>query len=182
MNENKHIVILTTGGTIEKSYSEFEGALTNRESQLKARLLSLLRLPKTSIEVNEVMAKDSLDMTEEDRHLILEQIKEHSAKKSPIIILHGTDTLEQTAKLVFEAGPWDIPIIFTGAMVPAGFIDTDANQNFTESLIAAQILPSGVYVVFHNQIFQVPNVQKNKPMATFETKDGQGDYRSRVEN
>ena len=96
MDQNR-VIVLTTGGTFEKSYSEREGSLSNRESQLKHRLLSRLRLPNTEIEVHEIMAKDSLDMTDEDRQWILQKVTEYSKQNVPILVLHGTDTMEQTA-------------------------------------------------------------------------------------
>ena len=165
------IHILSTGGTIEKTYNEIVGGIENRLSLVKTRLLKPLRLPDTQVEVYEVMAKDSLDMTAEDRTLISDQAEKLSHFGEPIIILHGTDTLEKTAEKTYERIKTPhAPIIFTGAMRPAGFEDSDAQQNFTEALFAAKILPPGVYVTFHGQLFHVPNVRKNKERGTFEAK------------
>ncbi len=182
MDQNR-VIVLTTGGTFEKSYSEREGSLSNRESQLKHRLLSRLRLPNTEIEVHEIMAKDSLDMTDEDRQWILQKVTEYSKQNVPILVLHGTDTMEQTA-LILKKNLLEVnaPIVITGAMTPIAFVDSDASQNFSEALMACQLVPSGVYIVFHNQVFEVPNVQKNHRLSTFETKDGKSDARKSIRN
>ena len=168
------IIIMTTGGTIEKTYDEFDGSLQNRESEIKHRLLTRLRMPYTRLQVFSVMAKDSLQMTDFDRTLIAKTIGVHAEKSFPIVVLHGTDTMAKTAAMVFdmvEKGQLKItaPVVFTGAMKPMGFEDSDADQNITESLLAAKILPAGVYISFHNRIFKLPRVRKNKETRTFES-------------
>lgn len=164
------VLIMTTGGTIEKSYDEFDGSLANRESQIRDRILKRLRLPYTKISVFSLMAKDSLHMTDYDRTLILKTIETHLPKKKPIVILHGTDTMAKTATLVFEKlnDELEVPIVFTGAMKPMGFEDSDAAQNVTEALLAAKVMKPGVYISFHNKVFELPNVRKNKEKRTFE--------------
>ncbi|MBK1878274.1 asparaginase domain-containing protein [Pelagicoccus mobilis] len=165
----KRILALTTGGTIEKSYCESDGTISNRESILHANLVQRLRLPHTQLEVCEIMAKDSLQMTDSDRQAISQKINEQSTGYDGIIVLHGTDTMEHTLRYCYKqtAEP-PIPVVFTGAMKPAGFEDSDARQNVTEALLAAQILPPGLYISFHSQIFPAPNVRKNKKRLTFE--------------
>ncbi len=169
-NSNKQKVhILTTGGTIEKSYCEADGSIKNMESQLKARLLSRLRLPHTDFWVEEVMAKDSLDMTEDDRKIILKRIQVKFPDGNPVVVLHGTDTMEKTLRYCYKNMKRPpIAVIFTGAMTPAGFIDSDAQQNFTEALFASQIVPPGFYISFHGALFEAPNVTKNHILGTFE--------------
>ncbi len=168
----KKVMILTTGGTIEKSYNEFDGTLTNRQSQLKNRLLSRLRLPHTEVGLKELMAKDSLHMTEADRALILENIRREFSQKSPVIVLHGTDTMEITAEYCHarEAQP-PIAVVFTGAMKPFGFEDSDAMQNFIEAMAVCHVLKPGFYISFHNHVFNVPHVKKNRRRRTFENKE-----------
>jgi L-asparaginase len=162
--------ILTTGGTIEKSYCESDGSIKNQESQLKARLLSRLRLPYTDIWVEEVMAKDSLDMTTADRDLIFQRIATTLKDGSPIVVLHGTDTMAKTLDHCFQKMPNPpVAVVFTGAMTPAGFIESDAQQNFTEALYACQIIPPGFYISFHGALFKAPHVQKNHERLTFES-------------
>jgi L-asparaginase len=167
------VLVMTTGGTIEKSYDEFDGSLANRESQIKERILKKLRLPYTHIHVFSLMAKDSLHMTDYDRTLIAKTVESHISKGLPIVILHGTDTMAKTASVLFEKlkdnDKLKAPIVFTGAMKPMGFEDSDANQNVTEALLAARLLRPSVYISFHNRIFELPHVRKNKEKRTFES-------------
>lgn len=167
MNRRK-ILVLTTGGTIEKSYSEEDGSIKNNESIFKEKLLRRLRLPHTSVEVIQIMAKDSLDMTDQDRELIVESIKSHSSNFDGIVVLHGTDTLTRSLTACYESinNP-RIAVVFTGAMRPAGFEDSDAQQNFTEALYAAQMARPGFYVSFHGKLFVAPKVAKDKNLKTF---------------
>lgn len=173
LKEATEVLVMTTGGTIEKSYDEFDGSLENRESQIKEMIISRLRLPYTKISVFSLMAKDSLHMTDYDRTLILKTIESHLPKGKPIVVLHGTDTMAKTASLVFEklqhSGLLKAPVVFTGAMKPLGFENSDSQQNVTEALLAAKILSPGVYISFHNRVFELPNVRKNKEKRTFES-------------
>lgn len=164
----QQVTILTTGGTIEKSYCESDGSVKNQESLLKAMLLSRLRIPHTDFWIEEVMAKDSLEMTDADRRLIAEKIEQHSPSARPIVVLHGTDTMEKTLMHCHKNLKAKVAIIFTGAMKPAGFVDSDAQQNFTEALFASQIVPPGFYVSFHGHLFEAPHVRKNHGLGTFE--------------
>lgn len=165
----KTVRILTTGGTIEKSYSEFDGSLKNRQSVLRNRLLARLRLPHTQASVRELMAKDSLQMTDADREHIWNELQAEFKAQSPVVILHGTDTMDVTARFCFDRCPEPpVTVVFTGAMKPMGFEDSDAMQNFVEALTACQLLPPGFYISFHNHIFKVPHVKKNKKRRTFE--------------
>lgn len=167
-NEKIPLNILTTGGTIEKIYDEFEGSLENRETIVRNKLLQRLRLPYTEINVKQIMAKDSLLMNEHDRQSILNAILDQG-NEFPVVVLHGTDTMDQTAKFCFENHPQiSVPVVFTGAMRPLGFEDSDAIQNVIEAMMAARILDPGYYVTFHGKLFTVPNLRKNKTKGTFE--------------
>ena len=168
-NIAKDVVIITTGGTIEKTYDEFDGSLENRGTSIKNRILSKLRLPYTHIHVHPLLSKDSLFMDDQDREMICKAIEKELNRKAPIVVLHGTDTMALTAQYCFlQIKNLAVPVVFTGAMIPMGFEDTDATQNVTEALLSAKLLPPGFYISFHNQIFKVPHVQKNKEKRTFE--------------
>src|SRR5437868_10095418 len=141
------VVIITTGGTIEKTYNEFDGSLENRGTSIKNRILSKMRLPYTNIVVFPVLSKDSLYMTDEDRVLIAATIKDQTQKNNPIVVLHGTDTMALTAEHCYQQlGTPNVAVVFTGAMIPMGFDDSDAAQNLTEALLAAKLLSPGFYI------------------------------------
>ncbi len=170
LNRKFEIVMLTTGGTIEKTYCEFNGDLKNREAVLKKNIFSKLRLPHTKIEVVSLFSKDSLDMVDEDRQKIYEALEKLQEKKRAIIVVHGTDTMEKTASYCYDRlKDVEYPIIFTGAMKPLGFLDTDAHQNLTEALLAAKICNPGIYISFHSRMYLVPRVRKNRHRGTFES-------------
>lgn len=168
-NDILPLFILTTGGTIEKVYDEFEGELTNRDTIVKNKILQKLRLPYTEIQVKQIMSKDSLFMDDKDRHQILESIKTYAKFGNPIVVLHGTDTMDQTSSFCLKNCPdIHVPVVFTGAMKPLGFDDSDAAQNVIEAIFAARYMKPGYYVTFHGKLFNVPNVRKNKQLGTFE--------------
>ncbi len=161
------LTILTTGGTIDKTYDEFQGSLRNQYTVLDV-ILDSLRIPDLFVRHVEVMHKDSLDMTEEDRTVIAKAVRDVVKNSEAVIILHGTDTLEETGDLLCrEGGDLEIPVILTGAMRPYEFRDTDAIQNVTEALLAARLLEGGVYVVMHNRVLRFPGVVKDRDARTF---------------
>lgn len=169
-NEWRKIHIITTGGTIEKTYDESDGTLFNRETVIKRRLNEKLRLPYTEIIISSLMAMDSLDMDDSHRQKISEKIQELAVEGHPIVVLHGTDTMQQSAEYVERSlNDIAVPIVFTGAMKPLGFDDSDALQNMTEALICAQLINEGVFISFHNRLFTVPGVRKNKHLGSFES-------------
>ena len=162
-----NITILTTGGTIEKTYNERDGSLKNYHTILP-EMLTGLRLPDLDVSYEQVVFKDSLEMTEDDRQRILASTKQAIPQSDAIIILHGTDTLSKTGELLNrELVDLKIPVILTGAMRPYKFRDTDALQNVTESLLAARLVPPGVYVVMHNRVLRFPGVIKDRENLTF---------------
>jgi len=161
------LTILTTGGTIDKTYDEFQGSLRNQHTVIDV-ILDSLRLPDLEISHAEVMHKDSLDMTTEDREVIAAAVCAAAPSADAIVILHGTDTLSETGELLVErCSDLDLPIIFTGAMRPYEFRDTDALQNVIEALLASRLLDGGVYVVMHNRVLKFPGVKKDPEALTF---------------
>jgi len=165
------LTILTTGGTIDKTYDEFQGRLRNAHTVLDV-ILDSLRIPDLVIRHMDVMHKDSLDMTEEDRELIAREVSASARVSEAVVILHGTDTLEETGELLHqECGDLEIPIILTGAMRPYEFRDTDAMQNVTEALLAARLLGPGVYVAMHNRVLQFPGITKDREALAFVQKE-----------
>jgi L-asparaginase len=163
----QRIYVIATGGTIEKVYSEQTGNVQNLDSKID-RYFRLLRLPDAEIRVTHLMNKDSLAMTDEDRARVLELVREILKDPAPVVITHGTDTMVDTGLLLQKSLPGlQVPIVLTGAMTPLGFEASDGLQNLTESLLAARVLPPGVYVVMHNQVFPVDRVRKDREAARF---------------
>ena len=158
--------LITTGGTIEKIYSEQSGQVENQMAKVD-RYLQSLRLPDMQIEVTPLMNKDSLEMTADDRDLVMAVVRAKVAD-GPVVITHGTDTMIETGKLLkLKIGRTAYPVILTGAMTPLGFERSDGLQNLTESLFAARILAPGFWVVIHNQVFDVDHARKDRENARF---------------
>ncbi len=160
------IHLVTTGGTMEKLYSEQSGSVENRGSKVD-HYLSQLRLPDAEVDVTPVMNKDSLDMTDADREMILEAVKA-KISDAPVVITHGTDTMVTTGRLLKQRlGAIRHPVVLTGAMTPLGFERSDGLQNLTESLFAARVLPPGVWIVMHGQSFDVDRARKDRALGRF---------------
>ncbi len=167
----RKITLITTGGTIEKTYDEHTGELANRQSIVR-RMLAELRLEETEVNVFELMSKDSLEMTPADRDRILEAVRATGAcaggATTGIVVLHGTDTLALTGEhLHANLGGPQVPVILTGAMRPFEMKHSDAFQNLTEAIFATGILPPGVYCVAHGRALAFPGVRKDPERGTF---------------
>lgn len=166
------IALLSTGGTIEKTYDETDGSLRNVGSVLRV-LLESLRLPSLEITYQAVMSKDSLEMTPGDRETILEAVRVAVSDHDAVLVVHGTDTLAETGEHLHAGLPGlDRPVLLTGAFRPFEFRDTDAYQNVTEALLAARLLPAGVYAVMHNRALAFPGVRKDRSRRTFTRSSG----------
>lgn len=169
----RHVTLITTGGTIEKTYDEQTGGLANRRSLVR-RMLRRLRLEEVAVNIVELMSKDSLDLTDEDRSRIVDAVRTFGAEAGStldtdgIVILHGTDTLDITGNLLHQriASP-RVPIVLTGAMRPFEMTRSDALQNLTESIFAVGVLKPGVYCVAHGRALAFPGVVKDRQAHTF---------------
>lgn len=163
----KRIAMISTGGTIEKTYDELAGVMENRVSVLDVMLASL-QLNGIEIVRVPLMNKDSLEMSPVDHTLVATTALTFAQTHDGIVIVHGTDRLARSGERVVELAPTPlVPIVFTGAMRPYVMRNTDALQNLTESLLAVQILAPGVYVAMHNKVLQFPGVIKDVERGTF---------------
>lgn len=156
--------IFITGGTFDKEYDEINGKLYFNDTHLP-ELLDLGRC-KLDVNIRTLMMVDSLEMSDTDREIIVNACKK--ADENKIIITHGTDTMEVTARIL---GEQNIPktIILTGAMIPYKFGSSDGLFNLGTALAFAQSLPNGVYVAMNGMYFNWDNVTKNRAVGTFET-------------
>lgn len=172
MTDKKRIALISTGGTIEKTYDELHGVLDNANSVLDV-LLSGLQLGGVDIVRVPLLNKDSLELTGQDHELIARTASAMAEAHDGVVIVHGTDRLTITGDLLYSLKTKPrVPIVLTGAMRPYVMRNTDAMQNLTESLLAVQIMPPGIYCVMHNQILPFPGVFKNPERGTFAHNDG----------
>lgn len=157
------IRIFVTGGTFDKEYNELDGRLFFKDTHLK-EMLDLGRC-KVEVDVRTLMMVDSLEMSDQDRQIILDHCRR--AKEERIVITHGTDTMEVTARVVGEA-IHDKTIVLTGAMIPYKFGSSDGLFNLGSALAFVQTLPHGVYIAMNGKCFRWDNVRKNKRTGIFE--------------
>lgn len=157
------IRIFVTGGTFDKRYDELKGALSFGDTHLP----EMLRLGRSRVDVTvrTLMMIDSLDMTDADRAIVVDQCK--SAAESQIVVTHGTDTMVDTARALAAAIAGKT-IVLTGAMVPYAFGSSDGLFNLGSALSFVQVLPAGVYIAMNGHAFAWDRVRKNKQTGFFE--------------
>jgi L-asparaginase len=164
----RRIALISTGGTIEKTYDELSGVLANTHVSVLDIMLASLELRGVDVVRVPLMNKDSLDMSAEDHTLIAETAARCAREHSGVVVVHGTDRLAVSGdRVVALVGTPASPIVFTGAMRPYELRATDAVQNLTEALLAVQLVTPGVYVAMHNQVLQFPGVTKDRALGTF---------------
>jgi L-asparaginase len=159
------IKFFTTGGTIDKVYfdakSEFEVGAPQVMEVVKDAHVTF------EYEIQSILRKDSLDLTDEDRSLIRKTIENDPCRL--IVVTHGTDTMVQTAKSL--QGIPDKTIVLTGSMQPARFRVTDAVFNIGSAIGAVQSLPPGIYIAMNGQILDPQRTWKNREQNCFEQRD-----------
>ena len=155
--------ILITGGTFDKEYNELTGQLFFKDTHMHD-LLEMGR-SKVPVEIRTLMMIDSLEMTDEDRELIVHQC--NSCEEEQIVITHGTDTMAETARLLAEKVKGKT-IVLTGAMIPIKFGSSDGLFNLGSALAFTQVLPIGVYIAMNGKYFEADKVKKNTEKGEFE--------------
>ena len=159
--DSQAILVLTTGGTIDKNYfdalSEYQIVDSGIPALLKEARVAL------PVRIEEVCRKDSLELTEADRAELARRVA--AAPESRVVITHGTDTMTDTAKAL--AGIAGKTIVLTGALSPARFAETDAPFNLGMAFAAAQVAPPGVYIAMSGQVFDGLRVVKDRAAGRF---------------
>ena len=157
------IRILVTGGTFDKEYNERTGQLYFKDTHLQ----EMLRLGRSRVQVTirTVMMIDSMEMTDADRALIVQNcLQSHEHR---IVITHGTDTMTETAAAVASAIT-EKTVVLTGAMIPYAFGSSDGLFNLGSALSFVQVLPHGVYIAMNGKCFPWDRVRKNRERGEFE--------------
>ena len=157
------ITVFVTGGTFDKEYNEISGELYFKDTHIR----EILELGRAQLEVKikKLMLIDSLNMTNEDRRVILQNCI--SVKDKKIVITHGTDTMTETAKILAKEN-LKKTIVLTWAMIPYKFGSSDGLFNLGSALAFAQVLPTGVFVAMNGRFFNWNEVVKNKISGKFE--------------
>ncbi|WP_294194943.1 asparaginase domain-containing protein [uncultured Sphingomonas sp.] len=155
------VLILTTGGTIDKLYFDALSEYQIGDSVVD-RLLKTARVAMP-YRVHELLRKDSLELTDDDRALIVRAVAD--APEQRIVITHGTDTMTDTARAL--AGRTNKTIVLVGALAPARFADSDATFNLGMAFATAQVAGPGVWIAMNGTIFDGTKVRKDRAINSF---------------
>ena len=105
------IAVVTTGGTIAKTYDPERAALRNCR-QVVAEIVQSLRLEGAEVSYIDLMHKDSLEIDDDDRELIVSTVEEAARGNDAVVVTHGTDTLRATADALWANDPHpSVPVI-----------------------------------------------------------------------
>jgi len=159
------MVIVTTGGTIDKAYFDALSLYQIGEPVVK-KLLDGANVTHP-YRIVELLRKDSLELTDQDREQLKQTVGALDASR--VVITHGTDTMTDSAA-VLAAIPGKT-IVLTGALSPARFTESDATFNIGMAFAAAQTLPPGVYVAMNGRVFRGDAVMKDREQRRFVAKN-----------
>ena len=159
------IAIFTTGGTIDKVYFDAKGAFAVGTPMVES-LLAQARV-EAQVSITPLLRKDSLELTREDRNVVVEAVR--ACSEPQVIITHGTDTMVETG-LALAAVPGKT-IVLTGALQPGRFADSDAPFNLGMAVAAVQLLPPGVYIAVNGLVRLAAGLRKNRDENRFEAVD-----------
>lgn len=157
------VAVLVTGGTLDKVHDTFSETLILDGA---TRVKDILTQGRARVSrVKSLMSIDSLDMDDTHRAKILRAVK--NAPENRIVITHGTGTMEVTAKAL-EGKIGTKTVILTGAMRPWSLGQSDGNFNLGGAVIAARLLPAGVYGVMNGKVFAASELQKDVQSGRFD--------------
>ena len=165
MNNSDKILILNTGGTFSKIYDEISGQLVVPNNNYSVKKI-LKRSKILDIQVNGIIYKDSLDITNQDRKKLVNFINSYNYKK--IIVIHATDTMNLTA-LYLAKRIKNKQIIITGSMKPFSINPIEAVSNL---MLAYGFLngckKNNIYISMHGLIKKHNQIKKNKKLGIFQ--------------
>ena len=159
-----NITVLNTGGTFNKRYNPIKGQL-----EVPSDNIALDKIIKScfnvEFDIKNIVSKDSLDFTQEDRETILKEIQNSTSDK--IIIIHGTDTVDLTAKFIEDKIENKI-IVFTGAMVPMSIDEVEATMNFSQAIgFLNAPIENGIYLSMHGSVIEHSKLVKDRSVGQF---------------
>ena len=148
----KHILLLTTGGTIA-SMPGGEGLEPHRSGVMERELEQLRTY--YDITVKDVMCLDSSNIRPEEWQTIACSIFEYRAGFDGIVVSHGTDTMAYTASAVtFMLPNIDLPVVFTGSQLPLADMLSDGPDNLRTAFAMAASGHSGVFLAFDRKVMR----------------------------
>ncbi|NJO13594.1 MAG: asparaginase [Gammaproteobacteria bacterium] len=161
MNSPQPLVVLTTGGTIDKTYFDALSAYQIGETVV-SKLLGVANV-HFPYRIEEVLRKDSLELDDEDREALRQKVA--GLVETRVVITHGTDTMAESARVL--AAISGKTIVLTGALTPARFTESDASFNLGMAFAVAQTAAPGVYITMNGQVFLGHRVRKDRAGGRF---------------
>ncbi len=157
------MIILNTGGTFNKRYDPIRGELfVPLDDAAVEAVLATFAKP---MGVRGIIYKDSLEMGDEDRALLCRRIASLDVQR--VVVVHGTDTMDQSAAAVASMG-LDKTVVFTGAMVPWSIDPVEATANLAMAIGYAANAREGVHIVIQGVAGEYGRVKKNRELGKFE--------------
>ena len=159
-----NITVINTGGTFNKVYNPLNGDLeVPKDAKAIKEILSFCY--NVDFEVRNIISKDSLEMNDDDRLLIVKNINE--TQNENIIIIHGTDTMNLSTLFVDNLVK-DKKIVFVGSMLPFSINKVEATLNFSMAVgFLNSSIENGVYISMHGSVKNYKNIKKNRKIGQF---------------
>ena len=158
------ITVLNTGGTFNKRYNPLTGNLDVPADSIALNKI-VMNCHNVKFDIKNIISKDSLDFTQEDRETILKEIQNSSSEK--IIIIHGTDTVDLTAKFI-EDKIQGKKVVFTGAMIPMSIDEVEATMNFSQAIgFLNAPIKDGIYLSMHGSVIEHSKLKKDRSVGQF---------------
>jgi len=159
----KKILLISTGGTWNKIYNPLNG---NLEIDKHSKgLLEIASCWLCTFEIDNIIGKDSLEMTNKDRETLKNTIKKSNHEH--IIVIHGTDTMDITAQYLADS-KMNKSIVLTGAMVPYSINPIEATANVTSAYGYLQATDKkGIFIAMHGIISDYSKVKKDRTQGKF---------------
>ena len=158
------ITVLNTGGTFNKRYNPIKGLLEVPSDNIALDKI-VKSCPNVEFDIKNIVSKDSLEFTDIDRKTILENII--NSENDKIIIIHGTDTVDLTAKFI-EDKIENKKVVFTGAMVPMSIDEVEATMNFSQAIgFLNAPIENGIYLSMHGVVVEHSKLKKDRSVGQF---------------
>jgi L-asparaginase len=169
LNNNTDILIISTGGTFNKKYNKKTGNL-DMNNKLNDISNLLTKSFKTTFNIKTIINKDSLNIDDTDRTLLLETIKK--SKEDKIIIIHGTDTMELSCNYIskhYSTINNSKKIIFTGSMTPYSISKGESIANIAMAIgfLNNPYVKDNIFISMHGFVDLYSNITKDKTIGVF---------------
>ena len=161
--EKPEILIIQTGGTIDKRYPRQPGAHAFKVGESAVRAILCRVQPEIRHHLEPMFQLDSNEMTHEHREAIAAFCV--NSGMSMIVITHGTDTMIKTAthlSLRLRLMTDEMPIVvLTGSALPASDRETDAEFNLGFACGVVQTLTPDVYIAMQGRVYTWNGVERD---------------------